>query len=99
VDQGLKALQYGASGMATAASWTETNAEILGEGDGTLLCRTRDEWFAALTRLLDDDDFRVQMGVRARERVEADYSLHIMAPRLYRAIVDGDEAAGDALAS
>jgi glycosyltransferase involved in cell wall biosynthesis len=94
----LKALQYGASGLATVASWTETNAEILGDGVGTLLCRTGDEWLAALTRLLDDDAFRVEMGARARRRVELEYSLEVMAPRLYQAIATL-EAPGRALAS
>jgi glycosyltransferase involved in cell wall biosynthesis len=84
----LKALQYGAAGMPTVASWTETNAEILGEREGALLCRSTDEWLGALERLLDNDEFRVELGARARRRVEAGYSLDAMAPRLYRAIAD-----------
>ena len=84
----LKALQYGAAGMPTVASWTETNAAILGERDGALLCRTADDWFEALRRLLADDAFRVEMGARARRRVESGYSLDVVLPRLHRAIVD-----------
>jgi glycosyltransferase involved in cell wall biosynthesis len=84
----LKALQYGAAGVPTVASWTDTNAEILGDGDGALLCRTADEWFAALSRVLDDAAFRAAHAERGRERVAERYSLDIMAPRLFRVITD-----------
>jgi glycosyltransferase involved in cell wall biosynthesis len=83
----LKALQYGAAGMATVASWTATNAEILGEQEGTLLCRSGDEWLAALRRLLDDDAFRVELGERARRRVESDFALGVVLPKIHAAIV------------
>jgi glycosyltransferase involved in cell wall biosynthesis len=90
--EALKALQYGAAGMPTVASWTPTNEGILGEGDGALLCRSNDEWLGALERLLDDAGFRQALGARARRRVEADYSLDAMAPRLYGAIADPGRA-------
>lgn len=92
----LKALQYGAAGMPTVASWTTTNAEILGERQGALLCRTTGEWLDALTRLLDEPAFRLTLGQRARRLVEAEYSLDVVTPTLLRAIVN---PAGDAVPS
>lgn len=82
----LKALEYGASGAPTVASWTPTNAEILGEAHGALLCRSQDEWVAALTRLVDDNSLRSTLGTRARRRVEAEYSVQVMGPSLCRLI-------------
>ncbi len=84
----LKALQYGAAGMPTVASWTRTNAEILGEREGAVLCQSTEDWVAALGRLITDADLRVTLGSRARRRVETRYSLDVTAPRLYRAIAD-----------
>jgi glycosyltransferase involved in cell wall biosynthesis len=68
------------------ASWTPTNAEILGEAHGALLCRSQDEWVAALTRLVDDNSLRSTLGTRARRRVEAEYSVQVMGPSLCRLI-------------
>jgi hypothetical protein len=90
----LKALLYGASGVPTVASWTETNAEILGSEDGAMLCRTDDEWFEALRRLIEDPLLRMEIGTRARARVATRYSLDVMAPRLYRVIVEAPGLAG-----
>ena len=86
----LKALQYGASGAPTVASWTPTNAEILGEDQGALLCRDEGEWVANLTRLVDDGALRGRLGQHARRRVESDYSLQVVAPRLCRLILAPD---------
>lgn len=84
----LKALQYGAAGVPAVASWTETNAEILGEHDGVLLCRSNDDWIDALGRLLTDPALRLAVSARARRLVEARYSADAMAPRLFHAIAN-----------
>jgi glycosyltransferase involved in cell wall biosynthesis len=87
----LKALLYGASGMASVASWTPTNAEILGEHNGSVLCHSEADWLAAFERVLSDDDWRSEMGARARRRVESSYSLDRMVPRLMSAITGFSE--------
>jgi glycosyltransferase involved in cell wall biosynthesis len=91
----LKALQYGASGAPTVGSWTATNAEILGENEGAVLCGSEDDWIAALEDLLSDPGRRSALGRRARQRVESLYSVEGNAPRLIALIKeDHDEAAG-----
>lgn len=82
----LKALQYGAAGIPTVASWTPTNEEILGADEGTLYCRTPEDWREALGRLLADARLRQDMGRRARQRVEAHYSVAANFPKLLDAL-------------
>jgi glycosyltransferase involved in cell wall biosynthesis len=78
----LKALQYGAAGIPTIASWTTTNEQILGTDEGTLYCRTADDWRAAVERLLRDAALRHDLGTRARRRVDAHYSVSANLPKL-----------------
>jgi glycosyltransferase involved in cell wall biosynthesis len=78
----LKALQYGASGSPTVASWTSTNEEILGTAGGALLCRTPEDWRAALLALIDDPDRRARMGAEARADVARRYSVQANGPVL-----------------
>jgi glycosyltransferase involved in cell wall biosynthesis len=82
----LKALQYGASGAPTIASWTPTNEEILGTDAGTLLCRSDAEWQSALTQLLGDAVRRGALGRRGRARVESRFSVEGNAAKLAAAI-------------
>ncbi|MPZ17075.1 MAG: glycosyltransferase [Luteitalea sp.] len=77
----LKALQYGASGAPTIASWTETNEQILGSDTGTLFCRSDAEWERALAQLIEDRTLREQLGRRARDRVASLYSVQANAPK------------------
>jgi glycosyltransferase involved in cell wall biosynthesis len=78
----LKALQYGAAGIPTVASWTPTNEQILGADEGTLYCRTADDWRVAVERLLRDAALRRDLGARARRRVDAHYSVSANLPKL-----------------
>jgi glycosyltransferase involved in cell wall biosynthesis len=78
----LKALQYGAAGLSTIGSWTETNERILGTDACTVLCRTDDEWAEALQRLISDPQLRMRLGARGRARVIDQYSIEAVAPRL-----------------
>ncbi len=78
----LKALQYGASGAPTVASWTPTNAEILRPDAGTTLCRSEGEWLATLDALSDDAGLRSEQGRRGRRLVESCYSVAVNAPRV-----------------
>lgn len=92
----LKALEYGASGAPTVASWTPTNAEILGEQHGALLCRTENEWVSALLHLVDDAGLRSDLGRRARRLVESKFSLAKTLPKLHQAILSPSSAGAGA---
>lgn len=78
----LKALQYGASGAPTIASWTPTNETILGRDQGAVLCRTEDDWRRAILDLLEHPARRAEIGRRGRKLVEDRFSLRRHAPRL-----------------
>ncbi len=78
----LKALQYGASGAPTVASWTSTNDAILGSDRGTLFCRSEEDWVRAIVRLVDEPARRGEIGRRGRQLVEGRYSVELHAPRL-----------------
>ncbi|MGV3517097.1 hypothetical protein [Luteitalea sp.] len=78
----LKALQYGAAGSPTVASWTPTNEEILGSAGGVILCRTRDEWREALLMLIDDPTRRARMGEHGRAHVARGFSVQANGPLL-----------------
>jgi len=78
----LKALQYGAAGIPTVASWTATNEEILAAGSGALLCRTATHWTQALLQLIDDAQQRQAMGQAARAHVALHYSVRANGPKL-----------------
>jgi len=78
----LKALQYGAARSPVVASWTSTNEEILGGDAGAILCRTSDEWTAALLSLIDDPARRRILGEAAHAHVSRRYSIEVNGPRL-----------------
>lgn len=82
----LKALQYGASGAPTVASFTPTNVEILGEQEGTEFAKTTTEWIAALSKLIEDAPARAEAGRRARARVARLYSVEVNAPKVAEVI-------------
>lgn len=84
----FKALQYGAASVPTVASWTPTNEEILGDGEGAILCRSAREWKVALDRLVADEELRRQLGERGRRRVTERYSVEVNGPRLARALLE-----------
>ncbi len=78
----LKALQYGAAGVPTVASWTATNEQILGLDRGSVLCRNAADWESALLSVVDDPTRRAAMGDVARQDVEARYSIAANVPVL-----------------
>jgi glycosyltransferase involved in cell wall biosynthesis len=79
---GLKLLQYMASWKPAVASPVGVNATIVEPGVTGFLARDEEEWLAALRRLQADPALRRSMGEAGRQRVEAQYSLAVLAPRL-----------------
>jgi len=71
---GLRALQYGAAGVACVASPIGAQAEIVTHGETGLHARTTAEWTGRIEELIADAALRRRLGRAARKMVEARYS-------------------------
>lgn len=80
---GFKALLYMALGTATVASPVGINSEIIINGANGLLAGSEQEWFDALTRLIEDPPLRSQLGAAGRETVVNHYSGQQWAKTFY----------------
>lgn len=79
---GLKLLQYMAMGIPSVASRVGANCDIITEGRDGLLAATEEEWTEKLARLIEDESLRRSLGEAARRKVEENFSLEKMAPKL-----------------
>jgi glycosyltransferase involved in cell wall biosynthesis len=89
---GYKLLQYMASGKPVVATPVGVNRDIVRDGENGFLATSLDEWRTALTRLRDDESLRRRLGEAGRRRVERDYSLASVAPRvtaIFRSLCGG----------
>lgn len=73
---GFKAIQYSAMGIVPVVSDTGSGGEVVEDGvTGRVVGNDAASWVTALTRLLDDRAALASMGARARERIQARYSV------------------------
>jgi glycosyltransferase involved in cell wall biosynthesis len=79
---GYKLIQYMAAGRPVIASPIGANRAIVQDGVSGFLARDAGEWRRALRLLRADPELAVRMGRAGRERVEREYSLAVVAPRL-----------------
>lgn len=79
---GYKLIQYMASGLPVVASPIGVNTQIVQEGVNGFLAEGEDAWVAKLGQLLGDAALRQNMGQAGRRRVEEDYCVQQVAPRL-----------------
>ncbi len=79
---GLKVLQYGAAGVPAVVTPVGINREIVRDGQEGRWATTPQDWEEALVALAADPATRHAMGLRARARVEAEYSLEVCGKRL-----------------
>lgn len=77
-----KLIQYMACGLPTVASPIGANLAVVVEGETGLLANSPAAWTEKLETLLTDAQLREQLGQAGRARVEAEYSLQQVAPRL-----------------
>jgi glycosyltransferase involved in cell wall biosynthesis len=89
-----KILAYGAAGVPTIASDVASHRLYLKEGENGYLCGTLSKWEERIEELLGDPDRRNEMGRKAREVVEKEYSLAAMLPKYVEMF---RELAGDAV--
>jgi glycosyltransferase involved in cell wall biosynthesis len=79
---GLKLLQYMALGIPSVASPVGVNTEIIMEGMNGFLAASEDDWYVKLSRLCEDAELRMRIGMAGRRTVEERYSLRVWGPRL-----------------
>lgn len=79
---GYKLIQYMACGLPVIASPVGINVEIVAAGTDGFLAATDSQWTEGLLRLARDPDLRRQMGAQGRAKVERDFSVQAVAPRM-----------------
>ncbi|MCU7850083.1 MAG: glycosyltransferase family 4 protein [Candidatus Thiodiazotropha sp. (ex Lucinoma kastoroae)] len=84
---GYKLIQYMACGLPVVASPVGVNTQLVEHGVTGFHADTEDAWIAALTQLSNDLQLRSEMGLKGRIKVENDYSLSVMAPKLVNALM------------
>lgn len=72
---GFKALQYMALEIPAVASPVGVNNEIITHGINGFLCKTDEEWFDCLERLINDPILRNKIGAEGRKKVMSNYSV------------------------
>jgi len=72
---GFKLIQYMALGIPAVASPVGVNKRIIDHGYNGYLCKTDEEWIAALTDLVQDKEKRTEWGKRGREKILREYSV------------------------
>jgi glycosyltransferase involved in cell wall biosynthesis len=76
----LKLLQYSAARRPLVATPVGIDLELFKPGETFLPAAGREEWVAALARLVDDPTLRSRLGAAAREVVERNYSFASWTP-------------------
>jgi len=79
---GFKLIEYLACGVPAVASPVGVNARIVAHGENGFLCRTDEEWLAALRQLVRDPDMRRAFGEAGRRIVRDHWSLQHWGPRV-----------------
>lgn len=79
---GYKLIQFMACGKPVVASPVGVNSLIVEDSVNGFVALDNEQWFEALLRLCVDEALRGSMGRSARAKVEAEYSLHVNAPKL-----------------
>ena len=92
---GLKGLQYMALEIPTVMSPVGVNTEIIDDGVNGFLADGQDEWFAKLSRLIESESLRRELGSASRKTVESRYSVRSQQDR-YLSLLSGLVANGSA---
>lgn len=77
-----KLIQYMGSGVPVVASPVGMNIEVVEESENGFLANTNDEWFATVTKLMENSILRRQFGEKGRQKAEQQYSLHFASLKL-----------------
>jgi glycosyltransferase involved in cell wall biosynthesis len=72
---GLKGLQYMALEIPTIMSPVGVNTEIIKDGENGFLASEVEEWVDKLSRLIESEQLRKELGAKARKTVLDEYSI------------------------
>ena len=72
---GLKALQYMALGIPTIATDIGANKRIIKNGENAFLVNSPEEWKKCILTLIENEELRKSIGVKARKNVEDHFSI------------------------
>lgn len=72
---GFKLLQYMALEKPSIASPVGINTQLIKEGYNGYICQTNDDWLSSLESLLTDQNKRIEMGKKGRNKVIQNYSV------------------------
>lgn len=86
---GFKAIQYMSLGIPTVMSPVGVNPEVADFGNAAWLAATDEEWYNALSQLIENPALRQQMGTAARAHIVKNYSLQANADK-YLEVIAGE---------
>lgn len=85
---GFKALQYMSLGIPAVVSPVGVNTKIVDEKINGFLCTTQEDWYNALSYLLENPEAREKMGKEARKKIEEHYSVKSNTPNFLGLFTD-----------
>lgn len=72
---GFKALQYMSLGIPALVSPVGVNVSIVDDGMNGMICNNTNDWERAIELLINSRELNISMGIEARKKVEASYSV------------------------
>lgn len=84
---GYKIIQYFALSKPVCASPVGINKDLIQSNENGYLCKTSEEWFRAIEKLVTDIDWRLKLGRNGMKLISKRYAYHIQAPRIEKFII------------
>lgn len=78
---GFKAIQYMACGIPVIASPVGITKEIICDGTNGFLAQDENDWISKMSRLIENSDLRINIGLEGRKTVEEKFALRINSPK------------------
>jgi glycosyltransferase involved in cell wall biosynthesis len=78
----LKVIQYMAAGLPVVSDRCGANQEVILASETGYLVDNESDWIEAITKLIDSEDLRTQMGVAGRARAQQLYDMKRVASQV-----------------
>ena len=72
---GFKALQYMSLGIPAVVSDVGINSEIVDHDVNGCLCKTNDDWYLYLSKLMSDKNYLLKLSAKTRDKIISNYSV------------------------